>query len=137
MARASARLLQSALLVTHELFRSMLWIRYHRSETDCQCMPLCSLKIVRQLYPRVVISEHCGTCAGEDDVADAGQAAEGERVRAQRDRQAHDLAVPARDQRRAPVAAEVEAVHHAAADGQHVLQRARQLHAWQGLGFRA
>ena len=41
------------------------------------------------------------TCAGQNNVANAGQATQRQRVCAQRDRQAHDLAVAARYQRRA------------------------------------
>ena len=67
--------------------------------------------------------------AGEDQVAHAGEAGHGERVRAERDGEARELGEAAGDERRAPVAAEAQAVADAAPQRQHVLQRAAQLHA--------
>lgn len=69
------------------------------------------------------------TGAGENEVADACKAAHGERVGAKLDGQPRHLRQAPRYERRAPVVPKAQPIRNSAADGQHVLQRAPQLHS--------
>jgi hypothetical protein len=69
-----------------------------------------------------------GTCAGEDEIAHASEAAHRQRMRPQSDSQTSHLAQPASDERGPPVAAKAQAIADAAAQGQHILQCSSQFH---------
>ena len=75
------------------------------------------------------IIARAGRRAGEDEVAEAGQAGQRLAPSAASEAEAGHFGKAAADQRRARVLAEALALDHAASDRQHVLDRAADLRA--------